>query len=72
MKKNELMFLHDHILLGFFSIALWRIKRFKEGNLDRKKEFSYQELLKRCEQLYDQGIYHKLGEHFNKLIAKSF
>lgn len=36
------------IKVGFFSIGLWRIKRFYQGNLDESKRFNYRELLDRC------------------------
>lgn len=40
-KKN----LDDAILLGFMSIALWRIKRFYEGDLNPLMRNSYQDLM---------------------------
>jgi homoserine kinase type II len=36
------------ILVGFFSIALWRIERFYDGKLDDSKRYNYRELLKRA------------------------
>ncbi len=48
LPKAEKEYLNQAILLALFSIALWRIKRFKEGNLDRSREDSYQELLSRA------------------------
>lgn len=36
------------VKVGFFSIALWRIKRFYAGNLDQSKKFNYRELTERC------------------------
>lgn len=44
----EKEYLNDSILVGFFSIALWRIKRFYTGKLDSKKKFNYRELLERA------------------------
>ena len=40
--------LNSFILLGLFSISLWRIYRFKFGELDSKKADSYIELLERA------------------------
>ena len=37
--------LNDAILVGFFSISLWRIKRFFDGNLDPSRKYNYRELL---------------------------
>lgn len=45
---QERKFLQEAILLGLFSISLWRIKRFTEGNLDPLKATSYRELLERA------------------------
>jgi homoserine kinase type II len=36
---------HQSIILGFYSIALWRIKRFKERDLNPMLKDSYQELI---------------------------
>jgi homoserine kinase type II len=44
----EKEYLQTAILVGFFSIALWRIKRFYEGHLDPNKKFNYRELTKRA------------------------
>lgn len=52
-KESELI--HDAILIGLFSISLWRIKRFTEGNIDSSKKDSYQELLLRALK-YHQGL----------------
>ena len=46
----EKEYLRTAVLVGFFSISLWRIKRFYEGNLDESKRFNYRELLNRAEQ----------------------
>lgn len=44
----ERQYLKTAVLVGFFSIGLWRIKRFYEGNLDERKRFNYRELLDRA------------------------
>ena len=44
----EKEFINTAILVGFFSISLWRIKRFYEGQLDVSKKNNYQELLTRA------------------------
>lgn len=41
-------YLMTSILIGFFSIGLWRIKRFYEGNLDESKRYNYRELIQRA------------------------
>lgn len=43
----EREYLNTAVLVGFFSISLWRIQRFYEGNLDERKKFNYRELLLR-------------------------
>jgi len=48
LSKIEKSSLNSFILLGLFSISLWRIYRFKFGELDSKKTDSYLELLKRA------------------------
>lgn len=48
MLAIEKEYLNVAVLVGFFSIALWRIKRFYEGNLDESKKFNYRELLERA------------------------
>jgi homoserine kinase type II len=45
LAKLERDFLNEAVLVGLFSISLWRIKRFKEGNLDPTREDSYKDLL---------------------------
>ena len=45
---NERMHLDQAIILGLLSISLWRIKRFKEGNLNPLMEDSYRDLLVRA------------------------
>ncbi len=47
LPQNEKEFLETFIHIGLFSIALWRIKRFFEGNLDKSKAESYRELIER-------------------------
>ncbi len=46
--RIEKEYLKSAILVGFFSIGLWRIKRFYEGHLDDRKKFNYRELLERA------------------------
>lgn len=48
LKAIEREYLVMAIKVGFFSIGLWRIKRFLEGNLDDNKKYNYRELLDRC------------------------
>ncbi|MBP9675055.1 MAG: phosphotransferase [Bacteriovoracaceae bacterium] len=48
LSLEETSFLNEAILIGLFSIALWRIKRFKEGNLDPTRSESYLELVNRA------------------------
>ncbi|MBD65846.1 MAG: hypothetical protein CME62_11610 [Halobacteriovoraceae bacterium] len=45
----EKEYLNTAILVGFFSISLWRIKRFYEGDLDQSKKYNYRELLVRAD-----------------------
>lgn len=49
LPKEEKIHLADSIALGLFSISLWRIKRFKEKNLNPLMAESYRELLLRAE-----------------------
>lgn len=44
----EKEYIDTAILVGFFSIALWRIKRFYEGDLDTSKKYNYRDLLDRA------------------------
>lgn len=44
----EKEYLQTAVLVGFFSIGLWRIKRFFEGDLDPDKKFNYRELIQRA------------------------
>jgi len=48
MPTQEKSLLDQAIMLGLFSISLWRIKRFKERNLNPLMENSYQDLLVRA------------------------
>jgi homoserine kinase type II len=48
LKPYELKFLDDAIILGLMSISLWRIKRFKERNLNPQMEDSYRDLIVRA------------------------
>ena len=50
----EKEFINTAILVGFFSIALWRIKRFYEGNLDETKKNNYQDLTTRAKNYFNQ------------------
>lgn len=46
--KIEREYLKTAILVGFFSIGLWRIRRFYDGRLDESKRYNYRELLERA------------------------
>jgi len=48
LSKDEKMHLADAIILGLLSISLWRIKRFKEKNLNPLMADSYKELLRKA------------------------
>jgi homoserine kinase type II len=48
LKTIENEYLDRAILVGFFSIALWRIKRFYTGDLDDSKKYNYRELTERA------------------------
>lgn len=48
LPDNEKKHLDAAIILGLLSISLWRIKRFKEGNLNPLMEDSYRDLLVRA------------------------
>lgn len=52
LNQTERELLDTSILLGLFSIALWRIKRFKEGELNQQMANSYQELTRRASLYY--------------------
>lgn len=44
----EKEYLSTAILVGFFSIALWRIKRFYLGKLDSSKKYNYRDLINKA------------------------
>lgn len=52
LEDHEINFLPTAICLGFFSISLWRIKRFLEGNLDPDRRESYRELIMKAQNFY--------------------
>ncbi len=52
LKELEKTFLDQAIILGLMSISLWRIKRFKERNLNPLMENSYRDLLVRAMHYY--------------------
>jgi len=52
LKAHELKFLDHAIILGLLSISLWRIKRFKERNLNPLMEDSYRDLIVRAMNYY--------------------
>lgn len=55
LPREEKIHLADSIALGLFSIALWRIKRFKEKDLNPLMAESYRELLLRAE-IFNQTL----------------
>ncbi|RLA63989.1 MAG: hypothetical protein DRQ88_01055 [Epsilonproteobacteria bacterium] len=59
LPTKEKDYLNQAILLGLFSIGLWRIKRFKEGTLDPSRADSYQELLSRALNFFNLLEYKK-------------
>jgi homoserine kinase type II len=52
LKAEEKKFLNEAIILGLMSISLWRIKRFKERNLNPLMENSYRDLITRARDFY--------------------
>lgn len=52
LKPHELKFLDHAIILGLMSISLWRIKRFKERNLNPLMADSYRDLIVRAMNYY--------------------
>lgn len=48
LSREEKIHLDDSIILGLMSISLWRIKRFKERNLNPMMENSYRDLIVRA------------------------
>jgi homoserine kinase type II len=53
LNKIEKKYLDQAISLGLLSISLWRIKRFKERNLNPLMENSYQDLLVRAQHYFE-------------------
>jgi len=53
LSSSEKKFLNDAIIIGLLSIALWRIKRFKEGNLNPSMSDSYQDLIARAKHYFE-------------------
>lgn len=53
LNNEEKLFINEAILLGLFSIALWRIKRFKEGDLNARLENSYQDLIAKAHNYFE-------------------
>lgn len=53
LPDHERKYLDTAIILGLFSISLWRIKRFKERNLNPLMENSYQDLLVRARHYFE-------------------
>ena len=59
LSNDEKRFLDQAIILGLMSISLWRIKRFKERNLNPLMEDSYRDLIVRAmhyNQMKQQGL----------------
>lgn len=54
LSKIEKDLLKTAVLLGFFDISLWRIKRFFEGDLDPKRKHSYLNLLELAQDFSDK------------------
>ncbi len=52
LTELENRYLLTSVIVGFFSISLWRIKRFYEGNLDPSKKYHYQNLVMRAQNFY--------------------
>jgi homoserine kinase type II len=52
LDELELALVNTTILLGLYSIGLWRIKRFNERKLDPKKKDNYKELILRAQNYY--------------------
>lgn len=60
LKPQELKFLDHAIILGLMSISLWRIKRFKERDLNPLMADSYRDLIVRAMN------YHQMKQQENK------
>ena len=56
LEKNEKRFLKQSIQIGLFSISLWRIKRFKEGDLNPALKESFLELLTKAQALKEISL----------------
>jgi homoserine kinase type II len=54
LDETEVSFLNTVILLGLYSIGLWRIKRFNERKLDPKKKDNYKELIQRAQNYFQR------------------
>lgn len=50
----EKEYLHTAIIVGLFSIGLWRINRFYEGKLDKSKRYNYRQLIERAKKFNSQ------------------
>lgn len=55
LPTNEIKFFQHAIYLGLFSIAIWRIKRFKEGNLNPLMADNYKDLLNIASLFYEHN-----------------
>lgn len=53
LKALEKKHLNDAIILGLMSISLWRIKRFKEGNLNPLMADSYRDLINKAQHYFE-------------------
>jgi homoserine kinase type II len=49
LSATEMTYIHEAIVVGLYSIALWRIKRFNEKQITEDKKDSYLELVQRAE-----------------------
>lgn len=45
MVEIEMTYIHEAIMIGLYSISLWRIMRFTVGDIDKSKNESYKELI---------------------------
>jgi homoserine kinase type II len=54
LPQLEKDYLHTAVLVGFYSIALWRVQRFLDKKLDEAKKFNYQELLMKAELFFER------------------
>lgn len=53
LKDIELEYLRLAVLVGFFSISLWRISRFIDKGLDPSKKDNYKDLLVKAQAFYE-------------------